>query len=310
VQCALHTATGKRYAVKEVDKRKLALHAAKTTNAMAACEVEAAVLRSFAFPGIVRLHGSFETDEHRCYVLDLLPGGTLSDRILMARGMTPVRQTPSAMIGTAPKLLPLRYAKIILAEIAHAAAHLHAHGVLIRDIKSDNCCFDENGHAVLIDFGLAKIFRDDADFCADEPGEELMKYTAVGTETYVAPEIVRGEEHYDGKVDVWSLGIMLYEMVYLQLPFDDRVPIERMKKIVSAPLVFPSEAACKEDASQVNALLLRMLAKLPAERPSMAQVLDDPFIAGDPDASTLQDPAKIRTLFLSDFVPPPPPTPS
>lgn len=92
-------------------------------------------------------------------------------------------------------------------QIIKAIAHCHALGVIHRDIKAENVMINDQGQVKLLDFGLSKNAKSvkDREIC--------------GTPYYMAPEMIMGDP-YDGKVDVWSLGVMLYYTVSGHLPFN------------------------------------------------------------------------------------------
>jgi serine/threonine protein kinase len=98
-------------------------------------------------------------------------------------------------------------------QIIKAIAHCHAQGVIHRDIKAENIMINDQGQVKLLDFGLSK----NSEVCKDR---EIC-----GTPYYMAPEMILGDP-YDTKVDVWSLGVMLYYTVSGHLPFNQRTQKE------------------------------------------------------------------------------------
>jgi len=96
-------------------------------------------------------------------------------------------------------------ARFYSAEIILGIEELHKRGVIYRDLKPENCLLDSQGHIVLTDFGLSKLFP------SSFKGSKTTK-TFCGTAEYLAPEILRTEE-YSFNVDWWSLGAFLYEMI-------------------------------------------------------------------------------------------------
>ena len=101
----------------------------------------------------------------------------------------------------------------IAREVADALDYAHRHDVIHRDVKPENILFDE-GHAVVADFGVARAIA------AAAPGETLTEAgVAVGTLHYMSPEQASGDRHLDGRVDVYALGCVVYEMVAGVPPF-------------------------------------------------------------------------------------------
>ena len=88
-----------------------------------------------------------------------------------------------------------------------AVRWLHKNNIVHRDLKLENVLIDKNGYLVIIDFGVSKILE--SDFQTD---------TVVGTADYMAPEVKKGEQ-YGKSVDWWSVGIMIYEMIFGKSPF-------------------------------------------------------------------------------------------
>lgn len=137
-------------------------------------------------------------------VLQYLSGGTLRDR------------QPTDDEGNH---LPLTLAAMAewLRPIAEALDFIHQQGYIHRDVKPDNILFDAHGHAYLTDFGVAKVLAE---------GEERRSRTVktarglvLGTPQYMAPELIMGEK-YDGRIDQYALGVMVYELLTCRFPFD------------------------------------------------------------------------------------------
>ena len=118
----------------------------------------------------------------------------------------------------------------IAVQVADALDHAHGRGILHRDLKSSNVMVDASGHAVVLDFGLARRLR--------EPGSEAQESTLTaagnlaGTLSYMAPEVLKGGRA-DARSDVWSLGVLLFELLSGELPFGGRTPAETSSAIVT-----------------------------------------------------------------------------
>lgn len=96
----------------------------------------------------------------------------------------------------------------IFRQIVDAVAHLHRHNIVHRDIKDENVIVDSTGHVQLIDFGSAAYLKPEQKFD-----------TFAGTLDYCAPEVLRGNTYTGPPQDIWSLGILLYTLIYKENPF-------------------------------------------------------------------------------------------
>ena len=116
-------------------------------------------------------------------------------------------------------------------QIADALAHAHAHGIIHRDLKSSNVVVDATGTPIVLDFGLARRLPDGAGAAGSTAtvGGELA-----GTVSHMAPELLRGERA-DARSDVWSLGVLLYELATGTLPFRGRTTFETSSAILGEP---------------------------------------------------------------------------
>ena len=152
---------------------------------------EARAASALDHPNVCTIYQAGETEEGQLFLaMAYYEGETLKQRI--ARGP-----------------LPTGEAIEITAQIAHGLARAHAAGVIHRDIKPANIILTRHGDAKILDFGLAKLA---------EGARMTREGTTVGTPAYMSPEQVRGRET-DARADVWSLGVVLFEMLTGELPF-------------------------------------------------------------------------------------------
>src|SRR6185295_9218502 len=197
---------------------------------------EARLAASLDHPNIVRI---LETGEHEgrpFYTMPLLEGAPL-------RGP-----------------LPPAEACRIMERVARAAAHAHARGVVHRDLKPDNILVCD-GEPVVTDFGVA---RGPEDLRVTETGELL------GTPAYMAPEQARGDARgAGGKADVYSIGVMLYELLTGRLPHRGETFVELSASILNDPA---PELTGFDPA--LAALVRQCLAKEPGARPEAAELAD------------------------------------
>lgn len=220
--------TGKTYAMKEMSTEKM-----KQAEVVAPLK-ERLILQEIDHPFIVHLHYSFQEDGYVYMILDLLGGGELFTYIE----------------NHAP--LPEETGKYYAAEVATALGYLHSRNIIYRDLKPENVVFDQDGHACLTDFGLAKANV-----------YEANAVTYCGTNEYLAPELLKGVPH--GKaVDWWSLGLMMCEMIFNELPFYDDNPVQMQTRILTEEVRFPK---LKTPVSEpTKDLIRRLLDKDPSRR--------------------------------------------
>ncbi len=167
----------------------------------------------------------------------------------------------------------LREEVALLCEVARAVHHAHAHGIIHRDLKPQNVLVDAAGKPHVTDLGMAKTLGAEASLALTAAG------MAVGSPTYMSPEQARGLKSVDGRTDVWSLGVMLYEALAGRPPFSAKTPIQVLHQVVrdSAP---PPAAIAREtgrpapDAS-LAAIALRAIAKKPEDRFATAAEMAD-----------------------------------
>src|SRR5262245_40091840 len=181
---------------REVALKTLPEAFAHDTNRLARLRREARILASLSHPGIATLHGLEESDGVPVLVMELVRGETLAERLRRGR-------------------LPLKDVLAIGRQIAEALASAHEKGVLHRDLKPANISLTPEGHAKVLDFGLALALRDEADShsqlsTASSPPSETTR--VLGTAPYMSPEQARGQQ-LDRRADIWSFGCVLYEML-------------------------------------------------------------------------------------------------
>ncbi|MCY1073077.1 protein kinase domain-containing protein [Archangium lansingense] len=150
----------------------------------------------------------------------------------------------------------LRRALDLLKAIAAGLAHAHERGIVHRDLKPGNVFLTRQGAVKLLDFGLSHLTR--------EPVRSALQL-AGGTPAYMAPEQWRGEAQ-DARTDIWAAGVVLYELLTGELPFQGATPAELRARVTSSEPAPPVRVRHPELPRQVEALLATALAKEPARR--------------------------------------------
>eukprot|EP01125_Pyxidicula_operculata_P002953 TRINITY_DN1295_c0_g1_i1.p1 TRINITY_DN1295_c0_g1~~TRINITY_DN1295_c0_g1_i1.p1 ORF type:complete len:450 (+),score=85.90 TRINITY_DN1295_c0_g1_i1:491-1840(+) len=209
---------------------------------------ETLILARVNHPFLIKMHCTFQTEQAVYFVMDFVNGGSLYYHLKKDHGF------------------PEERTRFYTAEIVCGIEYLHQTGIVYRDLKPENILLSHEGHIVLTDFGLSK---------SQIYGDEARTTTRCGTPQYVAPEVVIGEE-YTKSVDWWSLGAVLYEMMFGSSPFACEDEMEIYERIVNADYTIP-------ETMTHNGL----------PTPKTASSLIMGFLEKDP-AHRLSDPAKIK----------------
>ena len=204
-------------------------------------------------PNIVSFYGSGKTEDGTCYIaMEYLPGGTLKELI--------GREGP----------LPPHAAVAVALRITEALGAAHRAGVIHRDVKPQNILMTASGEAKVADFGIARAASFDT---ATRTGFVL------GTAQYISPEQAMGEP-VGARSDLYSLGVVLYEMLTGEPPYDAETSIGVAVKHVNGP-VRPPKGANREVPGGLNDVTVRLLAKDPGDRyPDADELARDLELAG------------------------------
>ena len=199
---------------------------------------EAQIIAALEHPAIVPIYDYGEHEEQPYLVMRYMGGGSLRDRLARA--------------------MPLPEAARILVRLAPALDMAHGRGIIHRDLKPDNVLFDEHNEPYLADFGIARM------------AEATQSMTIVGTPTYMSPEQVQGDRALDYRADIYALGVVLYEMLTGQAPYQANTPPQLMFKHVYEPVPDVRRAVGTLPAG-VQTIINRAMAKEPNARyPSVA----------------------------------------
>jgi len=160
--------------------------------------------------------------------------------------------------------LPPEKVQRIFAQLVGAVTYVHNLSCVHRDLKLENILLDKNESVKLCDFGFTREYE----------GKAAHLQTFCGTICYSAPEMLRGEKYAGEKVDVWSLGIILYALLTGELPFDDDDELVTKHKILSSEPKYPDAVL-----PEAKLLIVQLLSKRPLHRPTLADLLTNPFLA-------------------------------
>lgn len=207
---------------------------------------EVVIMRDYHHPHIVDMYDSFLVGDELWVVMEFLQGGALTD------------------IVTHNKMDETQIATVCKACLK-ALAFLHSNGVIHRDIKSDSILLAHDGKVKLSDFG----------FCAQVSQELPKRKSLVGTPYWMAPEVI-SRLPYGPEVDIWSLGIMVIEMIDGEPPFFNEPPLQAMRRIRDMPP--PKIKNAHKVSARLQGFLDRMLVRDASQRATAFELLQHPFL--------------------------------
>ncbi|OAA59940.1 serine/threonine protein kinase [Cordyceps fumosorosea ARSEF 2679] len=202
--------------------------------------------RQFVHPHIARLYEVIVTENLVWLVLEYCSGDELYN-YLLDHGPLPVDKVQK-----------------IFAQLVGAVSYVHLQSCVHRDLKLENILFDRHENVKLVDFGFTREYE----------GRVNHLQTFCGTICYSAPEMLKGEKYAGEKVDIWSLGVILYSLLCGELPFDDDDDNVTRSRILGQEPKYPAHLP-----SEAVALIKSLLSKRPILRPSLPDVLAHPFLA-------------------------------
>jgi serine/threonine protein kinase len=197
---------------------------------------EAKAIARLDHPHILPVYDFGQADSLSYIVMKYVAAGTLKDRLGQPL-------SPQVALG-------------LLKQIGAALDHAHDMGILHRDVKPGNVLIDEKGWAYLSDFGLAKMVEGSVQLTGSGVG--------VGTPAYMSPEQGQGLP-VDGRTDVYSLGVILYEMLTGRVPYEAETPMAVVVKHITGPLP-PPRSLNPAISPAVEGVILKALARDPADR--------------------------------------------
>ncbi|XP_054246474.1 serine/threonine-protein kinase PAK 6 isoform X1 [Indicator indicator] len=207
---------------------------------------EVVIMRDYQHVNVVEMYKSYLVGEELWVLMEFLQGGALTDIVSQIR-------LNEEQIAT------------VCESVLQALTYLHSQGVIHRDIKSDSILLTLDGRVKLSDFG----------FCAQISKDVPKRKSLVGTPYWMAPEVI-ARIPYTTEVDIWSLGIMVIEMVDGEPPYFSDSPVQAMKRLRDSPP--PKLKNFHRTSPVLRDFLERMLTRDPLERATAQELLDHPFL--------------------------------
>uniref|UniRef100_A0A3Q3VP40 non-specific serine/threonine protein kinase n=1 Tax=Mola mola TaxID=94237 RepID=A0A3Q3VP40_MOLML len=207
---------------------------------------EVVIMRDYQHRNVVEMFKSALVEEELWVIMEYLQGGALTNIVSETR-------LSEEQIAT------------VCEAVLQALAYLHSQGVIHRDIKSDSILLTLDGRVKLSDFG----------FCAQISKDIPKRKSLVGTPYWMAPEVI-SKSPYGTEVDIWSMGIMVVEMVDGEPPYFSETPVAAMKRLRDE--VAPTVRNVSQISPVLKDFLDRMLTRDPLERASATDLLEHPFL--------------------------------
>eukprot|EP00744_Colponema_vietnamica_P014309 GILI01020032.1.p1 GENE.GILI01020032.1~~GILI01020032.1.p1 ORF type:complete len:517 (+),score=109.31 GILI01020032.1:115-1665(+) len=233
-------ATGQQFALKSVKVRK--------ESELQDIRNEIALMKLSEHPNVVRCFETYAFSNALWLVLELMDAGCLTDVVRHYAGRIPENSMA-----------------FVCREVLRALLFLHSSHRMHRDLKSDNILVSSSGEVKLGDFGYA----------AQLTQEIATRTSVVGTPCWMAPELIMGQD-YDTAVDLWSLGVVLWEMAEGDPPYLNENPVKALFLIATRQ---PPELPAGKWSKKMQSFLARCLQKDPKKRATAQELLEHPFIA-------------------------------
>ena len=243
---------------------------------------EAETAAQLSHPNIVPIYSVDEVENLVFFVMACVDGDNLGTR-LKNRGPLPVADV-----------------RRVLTEVADALSYAHSRGVIHRDIKPDNILMDGvDGRALVTDFGIARAASGDGD-----SARLTATGIAIGTPAYMSPEQASGDRDVDGRSDLYSLGIVAYQMLVGEPPFiGTTTPVLLVKHLAEAPV--PVDQRRADIPPDLTATVMRLLQKSPEHRFQNATELVQALKTGTLPAAPPGTPGASTSAGRNTWSPPP-----
>ncbi|KAI3327761.1 Pkinase-domain-containing protein [Xylariaceae sp. AK1471] len=244
------------YAMKVLSKKEM-IKRNKIKRALA----EQEILATSNHPFIVTLYHSFQSEDHLYLCMEYCSGGEFFRALQTRPG----------------KCIPEDDARFYAAEVTAALEYLHLMGFIYRDLKPENILLHQSGHIMLSDFDLSKqsgpggkptmIMGKNGASTSSLPTIDTKSCIAnfrtnsfVGTEEYIAPEVIKGSGHTSA-VDWWTLGILIFEMLYGTTPFKGKNRNATFANILREEVTFPEHSGAPQISNLCKSLIRKLLIK-------------------------------------------------
>ena len=244
VRLAIHKLTNQRVAIKIIDKNHIKLKEHRQR-----VDSEISILKQVNHHNISKLFSCIENEERIYLVQEYINGNDLN--ILLKNKDKP----------------KIKEQKILsyFRQIISAIEYMHKLGIAHRDLKPENILINNKNNIKLIDFGLSKIFSKG----------ELLK-TQCGSPFYASPEMINGNKYNGAKSDIWSLGVILYLMLFEELPFMDADVKRLYKKILTGKYEIPEDKINDVSKDAID-LVTKILEVNPKKRIKISEIKSHPW---------------------------------
>lgn len=202
--------------------------------------------RQFKHPHIARLYEIIITETLVWMVLEYCPGDELFS-YLVKKGRLSDDET-----------------RKIFSQLCGAVAYTHGKNCAHRDLKLENILLDKKRNVKLVDFGFTREYE-----------SRSLLDTICGTTCYMAPEMVQGKQYYGEAVDVWSLGVILYTLLYGEMPFEEENDADTKEKVINDEPRYPDSCLVPENGL---VLVKKLLNKDYRQRPSLNEIINDSYL--------------------------------
>ncbi|XP_054744750.1 ovarian-specific serine/threonine-protein kinase Lok [Anastrepha obliqua] len=235
------------------DTRVINRHKPSNSNDQEKVLNEANIMKSLSHPCVIKMHDIIDKPDSVYMVLEFMKGGDLLNRIVSNKNLNE------------------QISKLFFFQMCHAVKYLHDKGISHRDLKPDNVLLESSNEETLLkvsDFGLSKLVQNDS----------VMK-TLCGTPLYVAPEVLitGGRGAYTKKVDIWSLGVVLFTCLSGTLPFSDDYGSPVSEQIKHGRFRF-NHPSWRKVSQRATTLIKEILIVDPKRRPTIDDVLKSSWL--------------------------------